>query len=80
MIMKKTLRNIMFAGALTVGVVGAVGAVAVPAASAAPTTGTLTPVHTAPPPAAIPVTVVTVTFPTSSTIDEGFDVLKLHPW
>ncbi|MGO9872278.1 MAG: hypothetical protein ACLPVY_00645 [Acidimicrobiia bacterium] len=80
--MKKTLRNIMFAGALTAGVVGAVGAVAVPAASAAPMTGagTVTPVHTAPPPAAIPVTTVTVTFPTSSTVDQGFDVLRLTSW
>jgi len=84
----KHLRTMILAAALGTAGIGVVGTVAAPSASAATisilgitvTTPTpVTPSHTAPAPPAQTVTVVS-TGPSTSTIDEGWDVLRLNPW
>jgi hypothetical protein len=75
--MRKNLRSIVFAGAISmVGTLGIAGVVAGPVASA----GAVPPSHTAPPPPPPTVTVVSTSTTTTSTIDHGFDVLRLVQW
>jgi hypothetical protein len=89
--MKKNLRSIIFAGAIsTVGALGIAGVVAVPVASAAvishntgsasDTTTAVTPSQNATPAPQPPVTEQSTGTSTTSTVDQGWDILLLHPW